>query len=588
MIANYLKVALRNLRRHRAYTLINLSGLAVGFGVSLLVLLLAWKLLSWDAFHEHANDTYLVLHEHQTTVGTHRNRTTWAPLLPALQGTYSSIVSGTRVEEVGHQVRVDGRVFGEQIYYEYHDQAARTYRLIYALIGLFVLLIACINFMNLATARSMERAKEVGVRKVVGTSATALALLLTKDIVRLLVIAFAVALPLGYVGVPQWLEQFAYRASLPAWYFVGACGVILTLALFTVSTQTLRAARLDPVNALRTESRNLNTMLRPCLPIVGRTPCQQCYAVVLSCWLLLASSGWVHGQSTGYAPGDGVDLHYTTFGSGAPLLVLNGGPGFPSRHFYPLAESLAVGRQVILFDQRGTGRSPRSALNDSTVTVAAMVKDIEAVRRHLGIEQWTVMGHSWGGMYALLYAARHPARVEALILSASGGINLEFTRGFSDRLRALLTEGEREALDRWSNPDRIAENPDQARRARTRAMAPAYVYRREHVPTVVRMLTEESGFEPAVNRLVWADLRRMGYDLSASMHTFRKPVLIVQGRDDFLGEAVPRDIHAAFPQSRLVLIDDCRHYLWLDQPDRYFTTLRAFLASAKNMHSSNS
>jgi proline iminopeptidase len=310
-------------------------------------------------------------------------------------------------------------------------------------------------------------------------------------------------------------------------------------------------------------------------------------ASALAGLLLLASSGWVHGQTTGYAPGDGVDLHYTTFGTGAPLLVLNGGPGFPSRHFYPLAESLAIGRQVVLFDQRGTGRSPLSSVNDSTVTVAAMVEDIEAVRRHLGIERWTVMGHSWGGMYAMLYAARHPTRVDALMLSASGGINLDFTRGFSDRLRAPLTEAERAALDRWSDPDRIAENPEQARRARTRAMAPAYVYHREHVPTVVRMLTEESGFEPAVNQLVWADLRRMEYDLSTSMRGFQKPVLVVHGRDDFLGEAVPRDIHAAFPRSRLVLIDDCRHYLWLDQPDRYFATLRTFLADTKNRRSPN-
>lgn len=117
MIANDLKIALRNLRRHKAYTSINLGGLALGFGASLLFLLLAWKLLSWDAFHAHADDTYLVLHEHQTTAGIQRNRTTWAPLLPALQRTYSAIVTGTRVEEVGHHVRVGGRVFDEQVHY---------------------------------------------------------------------------------------------------------------------------------------------------------------------------------------------------------------------------------------------------------------------------------------------------------------------------------------------------------------------------------------------------------------------------------------------------------------------------------------
>ncbi len=144
--------------------------------------------------------------------------------------------------------------------------------------------------------------------------------------------------------------------------------------------------------------------------------------------LLLALVLFVLGQNsraqttTGMAPATGVELSYHTYGEGSPLLVLNGGPGLSSVHFEPLARNLAdlgSGYRVILFEQRGTGGSPLVTADSSTVTTALMVDDIEALRRHLGIEAWAVLGHSWGGMYAMLYATAHPERVRGLILSSS-------------------------------------------------------------------------------------------------------------------------------------------------------------------------
>lgn len=114
--------------------------------------------------------------------------------------------------------------------------------------------------------------------------------------------------------------------------------------------------------------------------------------------------------------GDGHVLHASEFGraDGLPAVVLHGGPGAACATWLARLFDPDVYR-VILFDQRGCGRSvPHGEL--AANTTAHLVADIERIRTHLGIEQWLVLGGSWGATLAILHAARHPERVRALIL----------------------------------------------------------------------------------------------------------------------------------------------------------------------------
>lgn len=266
-------------------------------------------------------------------------------------------------------------------------------------------------------------------------------------------------------------------------------------------------------------------------------------------------------------------LHYRLVGdAGAdalPLLVLNGGPGVSSEHFGGLADRLSdIGgdRLALTFDQRGTGRSPLDRVDASTVNLEAMVDDIEALRTHLGIEEWVVFGHSWGGMYAMAYATAHPDRVRGLILSASGGSDLAWTDGFQDALRSRLDPEQRAAYARAGTS-----------RERVEAMAPAYVFHDEHTPFVVEALNRPGASNSTVRRLVFQDLFRIGFDLRDDLARVTAPALILHGRQDILGVDVPTTTHEALPNSRLVLLDECGHYLWLDQPEAYFEAIGAFL-----------
>jgi proline iminopeptidase len=122
-----------------------------------------------------------------------------------------------------------------------------------------------------------------------------------------------------------------------------------------------------------------------------------------------ASSGLVAGA-------DGVRLYYRTIGSGTPrLVVLHGGPGSNMNAVWPDLEALGSGRSVLLYDQRGAGRSPVIS-EPARLTATHHVHDLEALRRHFGIRRMTIIGESWGSGLAILYAAAHPDAIEKLVL----------------------------------------------------------------------------------------------------------------------------------------------------------------------------
>jgi putative ABC transport system permease protein len=97
------------------------------------------------------------------------------------------------------------------------------------------------------------RRKEIGIRKALGASVSGIVALLSFDFVRLISLAFIIAIPLSYWGVHTWLKNFADRTTMDWWVFVAGGGIILLMALITLSFQTIRAARANPVDTLRAE-----------------------------------------------------------------------------------------------------------------------------------------------------------------------------------------------------------------------------------------------------------------------------------------------------------------------------------------------
>jgi len=113
--------------------------------------------------------------------------------------------------------------------------------------------ISCLGLLGLVIYTTTQRVKEIGVRKVLGASVLQIVTLLSHDFIRLVLIAFLIAVPVAWWAMTRWLEDYAYRTTLSAWIFIASGILMLLLAFLTLSIQTIRSAAANPVKSLRTE-----------------------------------------------------------------------------------------------------------------------------------------------------------------------------------------------------------------------------------------------------------------------------------------------------------------------------------------------
>jgi proline iminopeptidase len=258
-------------------------------------------------------------------------------------------------------------------------------------------------------------------------------------------------------------------------------------------------------------------------------------------------------------------------GSGIPLIVANGGPGFD--HSYLLCgdvwDTLSKDRRVVFYDQRGNGRS--SELKDGQPCgLAEQIDDLEALRAHLGFETIDLLGHSWGGYLVMAYAARYPARIAHLMIVDSAAPKIQDTvflfkniypetTAREDALAFAVELGDEKAIaaDLHDYMTMIFYTPE-ARDAFL-ARSSTFVYRQK------------------VNKAVWNDLQR--FDLNPELPKFKFPTLVVTGRYDFnVAPSVAFAIHRAIPGSELAVFEKSGHLPFCEEPGPFLSRVRGFLA----------
>ncbi|HMH31827.1 MAG TPA: FtsX-like permease family protein, partial [Puia sp.] len=115
------------------------------------------------------------------------------------------------------------------------------------------ILIACLGLFGLVSFTAEQRTKEIGVRKVLGASVRDIITLLSKDLMKLVLVAACIAFPLAWLAMNKWLEDFAYRVNISWWIFAGAGLTAMIIALITVGFRAIKAAMANPVQSLRSE-----------------------------------------------------------------------------------------------------------------------------------------------------------------------------------------------------------------------------------------------------------------------------------------------------------------------------------------------
>ena len=137
--------------------------------------------------------------------------------------------------------------FGEQY------EADRHFGQLFTLFSLLAIGIACLGLFGLSTFMAQQRIKEIGIRKVLGSSVGGIVFLLSKDFIKLIFLAAIIAIPLCWWAMNQWLQGFAYRITLGPVVFLEAALIALTVAVVTIGWQSVRAARANPIRSLRSE-----------------------------------------------------------------------------------------------------------------------------------------------------------------------------------------------------------------------------------------------------------------------------------------------------------------------------------------------
>ena len=144
--------------------------------------------------------------------------------------------------------------------YEFLDQ---DYRVLYAsenraawlsqFFSAITIIISCLGLFGLAAFTAQKRQKEISIRKVIGASATNIAILMARDFLVLIVVSMLIAFPLGWWFTTRWLEGFAYRVTIGSDVYLAAAGLILLITLLTIGYQSLKSAVLNPIKSLRSE-----------------------------------------------------------------------------------------------------------------------------------------------------------------------------------------------------------------------------------------------------------------------------------------------------------------------------------------------
>ncbi|MGI8618233.1 MAG: alpha/beta fold hydrolase [Gemmatimonadaceae bacterium] len=280
-------------------------------------------------------------------------------------------------------------------------------------------------------------------------------------------------------------------------------------------------------------------------------------------------------RANGYTTTSSVPLYWASYGPEgvSPLLMLHGGPGASHEYLLPQMLELANNRELIFYDQRGGGLSRHD--DEGPITWQIQVDDLGTVVREFSLGPLSIVGYSWGGLLAVLYAieaaaGRAPIEPARMILIDPAPVTRrhreEFEAEFNRRQQDQEIRGMREQL----TASGMQEMDRETYRQRAFELSVAGYFAdpaRAGDLTPFRVIGK-------VQKSIWDSLG--DYDLRAELANVRCPALVVHGSDDPIPAHSSREIAAALG-ARFVLLDGSGHVPYVEQPDQLFPALVNFL-----------
>jgi proline iminopeptidase len=284
--------------------------------------------------------------------------------------------------------------------------------------------------------------------------------------------------------------------------------------------------------------------------------------------------------SSGFTTTTDVPLYWARYGTPgvSPLLVLHGGPGAHHDYLLPQMLELARDHELVFYDQRGGGRSKTD--DRAPVTWRTQVDDLDRVITELSLGTPTIVGYSWGGLLAMLFAIEAAAgrtqhHPERLVLIDPAPVNREFRRAFETEFAARQSSAELAARRLQLAASGLRErNPDEYRQ-RTFELSVAGYFAD---PAAAHDLTPFR-VTGRIQQSIWDSLGDFDLLAPGQLDSVHLRALVIHGRQD----PIPLASSAAAAQAlgaELVTIDHAGHVPYVEQPEALFASIRSFLGDS--------
>ena len=238
-----------------------------------------------------------------------------------------------------------------------------------------------------------------------------------------------------------------------------------------------------------------------------------------------------------------------------------------------------MGYRAIVVNQYGTDASIQR-FDTARVTLPQFIDDVERLRKFLGYSSFVLLGHSWGGILAMAYVKTYPKTTSGLILSCSGALSTETNNRLLKNIADRLSDADKAAIKQWDDSLEAGVDEKRVLLAQRRIRQVAYTYDRANHQRLINEIVNTSPFFIQVGNRMFADAWLLhDYQVMSHLKNYPSPVLVLDGKQDVMGIETAQFITSSFSTARLVLIDECGHYPWIDNPKPYFRAIDSFISA---------
>ena len=237
---------------------------------------------------------------------------------------------------------------------------------------------------------------------------------------------------------------------------------------------------------------------------------------------------------------------------------------------------LAKNNLVIFYDQRGCGKSTVD-INANTISLESFLNDIEAIRLAFNLDKISILGHSWGGFLAMKYTITHPEHVDKLILSNSSPATSEGYALFGQEYMKRMEPYQKE-LEKIRSSQGFHDKNTRVMEQFYRLIFRQYCYIPEKADLLNLQMTPIASLNgEKVSEILRENVLDKPFNLNKGLRSLKVPALILHGDVDPIPPSTAQAIQDNIPGSKYVLMKNCGHFPYVEDPANYFKYINKFL-----------